>query len=272
MGFRAAAATVRGSDRRVPITLLVPALLGLLFLLLPLVGLLVRAPWTDLPRRLADPDVLTALRLSLVSATLATLLCLLLGVPLAWVLARVAFPGRRVVRALVTVPLVLPPVVGGVALLLVFGRRGLLGGWLDATFGISLPFTTAGVVLAESFVAMPFLIIAVEGALRGADRRYEEAAATLGAGRWTTFTHVTLPLVAPGVTAGAVLCWARALGEFGATITFAGNFPGTTQTMPLAVYLALENDLEAALVLSLVLLAVSVTILAALRDRWTAGP
>jgi molybdate transport system permease protein len=256
----------------VPVTLLLPALLGLVFLLLPLVGLLVRAPWADLPRRLTDPGVLTALRLSLVSATLATLLCLLLGVPLAWLLARVEFPGRRVVRALVTVPLVLPPVVGGVALLLVFGRRGLLGGWLDETFGISLPFTTAGVVLAESFVAMPFLIIAVEGALRAADHRYEEAAATLGAGRWTTFTHVTLPLVAPGVTAGAVLCWARALGEFGATITFAGNYPGTTQTMPLAVYLALENDLEAALVLSLVLLAVSVTILAALRDRWTTVP
>ena len=168
----------------------------------------------------------------------------MLGVPLAWLLARVEFPGRRLVRALVTVPLVLPPVVGGVALLLVFGRRGLVGGWLDSTFGITLPFTTTGVVLAEAFVAMPFLVIAVEGALRGADTRYEEAAATLGAGRWTTFTHVTLPLVAPGVAAGAVLCWARALGEFGATITFAGNFPGRTQTMPLAVYLALETDLQ----------------------------
>ncbi len=212
--------------------------------------------------------MLAALRLSLVTATLATLLCLLLGVPLAWVLARSGLPGRRVVRALVTVPLVLPPVVGGVALLLVFGRRGLLGGWLDATFGVSLPFTTAGVVLAEAFVAMPFLVIAVEGALRAADPRYEEAAATLGASRWTAFRRVTLPLIAPGVAAGAVLCWARALGEFGATITFAGNFPGRTQTMPLAVYLALEQDLEAAIVLSLVLLAVSVVILAALRDRW----
>ncbi|EEP69861.1 ABC molybdate transporter inner membrane subunit [Micromonospora sp. ATCC 39149] len=156
--------------------------------------------------------------------------------------------------------------------MLVFGRRGLLGGWLDAAFGVTLPFTTAGVVLAEAFVAMPFLVIAVEGALRAADTRYEEAAATLGAGRWTTFTHVTLPLVAPGVAAGAVLCWARALGEFGATITFAGNFPGRTQTMPLAVYLALETDLEAAIVLSLVLLAVSVAILAGLRDRWVTAP
>ncbi|WP_091604560.1 ABC transporter permease [Micromonospora mirobrigensis] len=255
-----------------PAALLVPAGLGLLFLVLPLVGLLARAPWTTLPQRLTAPGVLTALRLSVQTATLATLLCLLLGVPLAWLLARVEFPGRRLVRALVTVPLVLPPVVGGVALLLVFGRRGLLGGWLDDTFGVTLPFSTAGVVLAEAFVAMPFLIIAVEGALRGADRRYEEAAATLGAGRWTTFTHVTLPLVAPGVTAGAVLCWARALGEFGATITFAGNYPGRTQTMPLAVYLALETDLESAVVLSLILLTVSVGILAALRDRWVTGP
>src|SRR5205085_10856014 len=161
---------------------------------------------------------------------------------------------------------------GGVALLLVFGRRGLLGRWLDQTFGVTLPFTTAGVVVAEAFVAMPFLVIAVEGALRGADARYEEAAATLGANRWTAFRRVTLPLVAPGIAAGAVLCWARALGEFGATVTFAGNFPGTTQTMPLAVYLALETDIKAAIVLSLILLTVSVAVLAALRDRWITSP
>jgi molybdate transport system permease protein len=262
----------RRRTNRVPLGLLVPAVAGLAFLVLPLAGLLIRAPWTTLPRRLAEPGVLAALRLSLLTATLATVVCLVLGVPLAWLLARVEFPGRRVVRALVTVPLVLPPVVGGVALLLVLGRRGLVGAWLDSTFGITLPFTTTGVVVAEAFVAMPFLVIAVEGALRGADTRYEEAAATLGARRWTTFTHVTLPLVAPGITAGAVLCWARALGEFGATITFAGNFPGRTQTMPLAVYLALETDLQAAIVLSLILLTVSVTILAALRDRWITSP
>ncbi|GAA1042066.1 ABC transporter permease [Virgisporangium ochraceum] len=251
-----------------PVGLLVPAAIGLVFLVLPLAALLIRAPWSTMPQRLAEPEVRTALWLSLQSATVATVVCLVLGVPLAWVLARTDFPGRRFVRALVTVPLVLPPVVGGVALPLAFGRRGLVGEWLDATFGITLPFTTAGVVLAEAFVAMPFLVIAVEGAVRGADTRYEEAAATLGAGRWVTFTHVTLPLVAPGVAAGAVLCWARALGEFGATITFAGNFPGRTQTMPLAVYLALETDLDAAIVLSLILLTVSVVILAALRDRW----
>jgi molybdate transport system permease protein len=258
--------------QRVPIGLLVPAVLGLAFLVLPLAGLVIRAPWTTLPQRVSEPGVLAALWLSLQTATIATAVCLVLGVPLAWLLARVEFAGRRVVRALVTVPLVLPPVVGGVALLLVFGRNGLLGRWLDGTFGFTLPFTTAGVVVAEAFVAMPFLVISVEGALRGADIRYEEAAATLGSGRWSTFIRVTLPLVAPGVAAGAVLCWARALGEFGATITFAGNFPGRTQTMPLAVYLALETDLQAAIVLSLILLTVSVTILAALRDRWLTAP
>jgi len=175
------------------------------------------------------------------------------------------------VRALVTVPLVLPPVVGGVALLLLLGRRGLIGQYLDGWFGLTLPFSTAAVVIAETFVAMPFLVIAVEGALRGADRRFEDAAATLGASRWMTFRRVTLPLIAPGVTAGAVLCFARALGEFGATITFAGSFPGVTRTMPVAVYLALETDPPAAIALSLVLLVVSVAVLASLRDRWITG-
>ncbi|MFI7612142.1 ABC transporter permease [Nonomuraea terrae] len=264
--------TSRGGGRvvagRLPWVLVVPALLGLAFLVLPLAGLLIRAPWPTLLQRLSEPQILEALRLSLVTATIATAVCLLLGVPLAWLLARVDLPGKRVVRALVTVPLVLPPVVGGVALLLVLGRRGLVGQWLESAFGVTLPFTTAGVVIAEAFVAMPFLVISVEGALRAADQRYEEAAATLGASRWTVFRRVTLPLVAPGIVAGAVLCWARALGEFGATITFAGNFPGTTRTMPLAVYLALETEPEAAIVLSLVLLAVSVVILASLRDRW----
>ncbi|MEO3785319.1 molybdate ABC transporter permease subunit [Actinocorallia sp. B10E7] len=254
--------------KRVPWMLALPAAAGFAFLVLPLAGLLVRAPWSTLPARLAEPQVLQALRLSLGTATAATAVCLLLGVPLAWVLARVEFRGRRLVRALITVPLVLPPVVGGVALLLVLGRNGLIGRHLDTWFGLTFPFTTAGVVLAQIFVALPFLVISVEGALRASDPRYEEAAATLGASRWTVFRRVTLPLIAPGVLAGAVLCWARALGEFGATITFAGNFPGRTQTMPLAVYLALETDPDAALVLSLVLLAVSLAVLAALRDRW----
>lgn len=251
-----------------PLPLIVPALLGVAFLVLPLLGLLVRAPWSQLGHQLTQADVGQALRLSLLSATLATAVSLLLGVPLAWVLARSTLPGRSLLRALVTVPLVLPPVVGGVALFLVLGRQGIVGRWLDEAFGWTIPFTTTAVVLAETFVAMPFLVISVEGALRAADARFEDAAATLGAGRWTTFARVTLPLVAPGVAAGAVLCWARALGEFGATITFAGNFPGTTQTMPLSVYLALQSDPEAAIVLSLVLLGVSLATLLLLRDRW----
>ncbi|GLZ36566.1 molybdate ABC transporter permease [Actinokineospora sp. NBRC 105648] len=259
---------VRG---RMPLVLVLPAVLGLAFLVVPLLGLLLRAPWATLPERLFSAEVGQALRLSVVCASLATVICLVLGIPLAWVLARGDVPGRGVLRALVTVPLVLPPVVGGVALLLVLGRRGVVGQWLDSWFGVSLPFTTAGVVVAEAFVAMPFLVISVEGALRAADPRFEEAAATLGASRWLTFRRVTLPSVAPGVVAGTVLCWARALGEFGATITFAGNFPGETTTMPLAVYLALESDPDAAIVLSVVLLAVSVTVLASLRDRWVGG-
>ncbi len=254
-----------------PPLLWLPAGLALAFLVLPLVALLVRAPWRSLPEQLLTAEVGQALRLSLVSATSATVVCLLLGVPLAWVLARARFRGRKLLRALVTVPLVLPPVVGGVALLLLLGRRGLIGQYLDAWFGISLPFTTTAVIIAEAFVAMPFLVIAVEGALRGVDRRYEDAAATLGASRLRIFAQVTLPLIAPGIGAGAVLCFARALGEFGATITFAGSFPGVTRTMPIEVYLALESEPERAIVLSLVLLAVSVVVLVSLRDRWLTG-
>ncbi len=251
--------------------LVLPAVAALAFLLVPLLGLLWRTPWRTLPERLAAAEVGEALRLSLLCASLATVICLVFGIPLAWLLARGEVPGSGVIRALVTVPLVLPPVVGGVALLLVLGRRGLVGRYLYEWFGVAVPFTTAGVVIAEAFVAMPFLVIAVEGALRAADPRFEEAAATLGASRWLTFRRVTVPSVLPGIVAGAVLCWARALGEFGATITFAGNFPGRTTTMPLAVYLALETDPDDAIVLSLVLLGVSVAVLVALRERWIRG-
>ena len=255
-----------------PIALVVPALAGLAILLIPLLGLAARAPWRRLPEVLGSPEVLEALRLSLTTATVSTALCVVCGVPLAWVLARGRLPGRGVLRGLVTVPLVLPPVVGGVALLVAFGRQSVVGGWLDETFGVNLPFTTAGVVLAQSFVAMPFLVVAVEGALRSADPRYDDVAATLGASGWTTFRRVTLPSVAPGVVAGAVLCWARALGEFGATITFAGSFPGTTRTLPLAAYVAIgAGDTDTAIVLSLLMIVVSVTILVALRERWVGG-
>src|SRR3954468_412291 len=262
--------TSRGPTNRqlMPWPLAVPASVGALFLLMPLVALLVRAPWSGLPRILSDAGVLTALRLSLECATAATAVSIVLGVPLAWALARVRGRGISALRALVTIPLVLPPVVGGVALLLALGRRGLVGQYLDEWFGITLPFTTAGVVVAETFVAMPFLVITVEGAFRAADRGFEEAAMTLGASRLTVFGRVTVPLIGPSLLAGAVLCFARALGEFGATITFAGNFPGRTQTMPLAVYLALESDPDAAIALSLVLLVVSIAVLAGLRGRW----
>jgi molybdate transport system permease protein len=235
--------------------------------LLPLVGLLQRTPWTRMGTLLLAPDVGTALRLSLECSVAAVALSLLLGVPLAWMLARVHFPGRPLVRALVTLPMVLPPVVGGVALLLAFGRRGFVGEALERLTGLTLPFTTAGAVLAEAFVAMPFLVVAVEAGLRQVDRRYEEAAATLGAGPWTRFWRVTLPLVTPSLGAGAALCWARALGEFGATITFAGNFPGKTQTMPLAVYIALETNPDGAVALSVILLVVSLVVLVGLRHR-----
>jgi len=254
---------------RVPLLLGLPALVALVFLLLPLVGLLVRAPWSRTVEVLTSPTALQALRLSLVTATASTALSVALGVPLAWLLARPGLRGAALLRALVTVPLVLPPVVGGVALFTVLGRSGLLGRPLYALTGFAFPFTPYAVVLAQLFVALPYLVLAVEGALRAADRRYEEAAATLGARPGTVFWRVTLPLVGPGVGAGAVLAWARALGEFGATITFAGSFPGTTRTMPLEVYLALETDPDAALLLAVLLLGVSVAVLVLLRDRWS---
>lgn len=264
----------RRSRQLLPLTLVTLALAAAALLILPLVGLVLRTPWTDVGPLLADPAVLAALRLSLISSLAALGLSTLLGVPLAWVLARIEFPGKRLLRALCVLPMVLPPVVGGVALLLAFGRRGFVGQPIDTLFGVALPFTTAAVVVAATFVAMPFLVVTVEAGLHAMDRRYEDASATLGASRWTTFRRVTLPLCAPSLGAGMALCWARALGEFGATITFAGNLSGSTQTMPLAVYLQLETNPPAAILLSLLLLAVSVTILVALRDRYltSAGP
>lgn len=257
-----------GRPERPPVWIGVLAAIGAAFFILPLLGVLVRTPWGDALHALTSADTLEALKLSLIASLSATALALVLGVPLAWVYARVDFPGRSLVRALTTLPMVLPPVVGGIALLLAFGRRGIVGSLLASAFGISLPFTTAAVVLAETFVAMPFLVLTVEAGLRSMDRRYEEAARALGARRWTVFTRVTLPLIAPSLTAGTVLCWARALGEFGATITFAGNFPGVTQTMPLAVYLLLETNPEGSFILSLILLVVSLVVLVGLRDRW----
>jgi molybdate transport system permease protein len=212
--------------------------------------------------------VVDALKLSLMTSVLAAAISLLLGVPLAWLLARVEFPGRRIVRAIVTLPMVLPPVVGGAALLFALGRRGVIGEPINDATGFLLPFSVWGVVVANVFVAMPFLVVTVEGALRNVDGRHEAAAATLGASRLTVFRRITLPMIAPSVRAGLVLAWARALGEFGATVTFAGNLQGRTQTLPLAVFVALEQDRDTAVAISLVLVAVSLAVLLLLRDRW----
>ena len=272
-----ASSRTRSPDARgtgIPGLLWIPAGLALAFLVLPLVALVAQVPWGQFGRVVASSDVGQSLALSLGAGAAATGLSVLLGVPLAWVLARSVEWNpilRRLLRAFVTVPLVLPPVVGGIALVLLLGRTGLVGTFLRVWFGIQIPFTTPAVVISETFVAMPFLVLSVEGALRGADRRLEDAAETLGASRWMIFRRVTLPLIAPGVAAGAVLAFARALGEFGATITFAGDFPGVTRTMPIAAYIALETDPGAAYVIAIILLGVAIAVLFALRDRWVGG-
>lgn len=258
----------RGRRVGLPVPVLALAVVAVVFFALPLIGLLWRAPWSNAWHYLTQDEALTALRLSMVCSLWATGLSIVFGVPLAWLLARVEFPGRGMVRALCTLSMVLPPVVGGVALFFALGRRGIVGQYLDRWFGVTLPFTTAAVVIAQTFVAMPFLVITVEAALRQLDGRVEDASRTLGASRWYTFRRVTMPAIRPALVAGAVLAWARALGEFGATITFAGNFPGTTQTMPLAVYLSLETNPEEAIILALVLIAISFAVLVGLRDRW----
>ncbi|MGH2734680.1 MAG: ABC transporter permease [Actinomycetota bacterium] len=253
---------------RPPLLIALLAGIAAAFFVLPLVGLLLRAPWGNLIEQLGDPIVRSALQLSLVASLSATALSIVFGLPLAWVLARGDFRGRALLRGVTTLPLVLPPVVGGVALLLVLGRIGLVGRWLNELFEVTLFGTPAAVVIAETFVAMPFLVLTLEAGLRSLDARYEDAAATLGAGRWTVFRRITLPLLAPSLGAGAVLAWARAIGEFGATITFAGNLPGRTQTIPIAVYIQLQRRLDGAIVLSLVLVVVALVILVGLRDRW----
>jgi len=263
---------VSRARRRTPALVLVAACLAVLFFAIPLFGLLQRADWSTLWGRLTTAEARDALRLSLICSVAAAGLSIAFGTPLAWALARSPMPARPLVRGLVLLPMVLPPVVGGVALLAAFSLRSPIGGWLHDVFGLQLTFSTAGAVVAATFVSMPFYVITVEGALRSMDRRFEDVAASLGAGRTTVFRRVTLPLIAPSVVAGAVLAWARALGEFGATITFAGNITGRTRTLPLAVYLELETDQQGAIALSLVLLAVSLAVLVSLRDRWMGVP
>lgn len=249
---------------------MLPVAVATLFFALPLLGLVLRAPWSELFERLASPRISDALLLSIACSTVAAFLAAAFGLPLAVYLAndeRAAWH-RSIVRVLVTLPMVLPPVVAGVALLLVFGRRGLVGSALDDWFGWTLPFSSAGVVLATTYVAMPFFVLSAEAGLRSLDRRYEDVAATLGARPWYRFSRVTLPRLAPSLAAGLVVAWARAIGEFGATITFAGNLRGETRTMPLEVFIALENDPEAAIVLSLILVLLAATLLFSLRGRW----
>jgi molybdate transport system permease protein len=253
---------------RPPLLLIALAILGAGVFVVPLISLLARTPWRDLPSLLSSAIVVDALKLSLISSLSATVIAAVVGVPLAWLLARVEFPGRTLLRGMVLLPLVLPPVVGGAALLFAVGRRGLVGEPLYKATGLVLPFSVWGVILAVTFVAMPFLVITVEGALRNLDARYEGAAATLGATRWTVLRRVTLPMIMPSIGAGLVLTWARALGEFGATITFAGNLQGRTQTLPLAVFVALESNRDTAIALSLVMVAISLAVLVTLRDRW----
>ncbi len=244
------------------------AVAGLVLVGLPFAGLVARAPWSSLATRLSDELVIDALRISLASSLMATAIVVVLGVPLGWTLARVDFVGRRAIRALVLLPIVLPPVVGGAALLFALGRRGVIGGPLDDATGLLLPFSFWGVVVANTFVALPFMVLAVEGAASSNNRGVEQAAATLGASPATVFLKIGLPSIAPSIAAGTVLAWARAFGEFGATITFAGNLQGRTQTMPLAVFVALESDRDTAVAIALLMVAVSMSVLFVLRDRW----
>lgn len=253
-----------------PPLLVAVGLLGAAVLVLPVVALLVRVPWSDVGTVLGSTVAREALALSIGTSLAAAAISVLLGVPLAWLLASGTGRPAAIGRAVVLLPIVLPPVVGGVALLAAFGRSGPLGAPLD-DLGVVLPFSPAGVVLAQVFVAMPFLVVTVEAALRELDRPRLDAAATLGAGGWRAFRQVSLPAVAPAVLAGAALAWARALGEFGATITFAGNLPGRTQTLPLAVYLGVQTEPGTALVLSALLVVVSLVVLVVLRGRWLPG-
>jgi molybdate transport system permease protein len=254
-----------------PRLLYLPAAVAFALVALPVLGLVLRADWPRMPELLLSESALDALRLSLVTGTISTLLCIVFGGPLAVVLARGRLPGLRMLRSLVLLPLVLPPVVGGLALLFLLGRTGLLGRGLDLWFGITIPFTTASVVLAQTFVAMPFLVVSIEGALRTAGQRYEAVAATLGASPLLAFRRVTVPLVLPGLASGAVLAFARCLGEFGATIAFAGSLQGTTRTLPLLVYLERESDVDAAVALSLLLVAVAVLVIVVARPRGVEG-
>ncbi|MBW4812749.1 ABC transporter permease [Rhodococcus qingshengii] len=253
-----------------PVWIYLPALIGGAFVIAPLAAMLATEQWSQFWELVTSESSVAALKLSLKTAAMSTLLCILFGVPMAAVLARSHFRGLSVLRSLILLPLVLPPVVGGIALLYTFGRKGLIGEQLEV-LGIQIAFSTTAVVLAQTFVALPFLVVSLEGALRTAGTRYEAVASTLGARPTTVLRRVTLPLVLPGLVSGAVLAFARALGEFGATLTFAGSLQGVTRTLPLEIYLQRETDPDAAVALSLVLVVVAVVIVVAVRGRGSAG-
>ena len=258
------------SPRRRPVGFLLrlatalAVLLLVLLLGLPILAMLFRVPVGVLVGRLGDPEIQQALRLSLITSALSTLTVVLLGLPTAYLLAARSFPGKRILEGVLDLPMVLPPTVAGLALLLAFGRAGLAGGALRA-FGVTLPFTTMAVIVAQVFMAVPFFIAPVRAGMAAVDQRYLDAAATLRASETYTFFRIILPLSLPTVLAGTAMAWARSLGEFGATITFAGNLPGRTQTMPLAVYVQMESDIDRAVALSVLLLVMSATLLIALR-------
>ncbi|MGZ8803092.1 MAG: ABC transporter permease [Mycobacterium sp.] len=254
-----------------PVWIYLPALIGALFVVVPMVAILLKIDWAHFIPLITSESSLAALVLSVKTATASTAVCVVLGVPMALVLARGRFRGMPVLRALVLLPLVLPPVVGGIALLYTFGRQGLLGQQLDL-LGIQIAFSTTAVVLAQSFVSLPFLVVSLEGALRSAGSGYDHIAATLGARPTTVLRTVTLPLVLPGLVSGAVLAFARSLGEFGATLTFAGSLQGVTRTLPLEIYLQRETDADAAVALSLLLIVVAALIVIAASSRRLTGP
>jgi molybdate transport system permease protein len=236
----------------------------LLFLGIPLAALLLREPPALLWQAFQQPDVRNALQLSVMTTSVSTILALLFGIPVAYILARTHFPGRRLLEILVSMPTVLPPVVAGVALLIAFGRFGLVGRFLTP-LGITLPFTTVAVVLAQVFVASPFLVNSVKAGLEQLDQRYERAAYTLRASPFYTFRRVVLPLIRPALLTGLGLTWTRALGEFGATIMFAGNLSGVTQTLPISIYTTSQSNLDSAVAISVLLVAISFGILLTLR-------
>ena len=254
--------------KEIPKSILLIAAIAFLFISSPIIGLLERMPWSNLDSLLNSKTVKDAIFLSLLVSLSASIIVLILGTPLAWVLVRGKIPGRKILRAVVILPMVLPPVVGGTALLFALGRKGFIGRWLDAWFNLTLPFTTAGAVITAVFVSMPFYVISVESALTSKGQELEKMAETLGVSQMGVFCRVTLPRILPSIGAGLALAWARALGEFGATITFAGNLPGKTQTLPLATFLALETNPEEALALSLLLLTISLAILIPFRNQW----